>query len=232
MSVFGTPVITGHIVPFVSGVSSVSVNANTHAGDMLVVATFGANDPSPSMSDTIGNSYTLAPTDAASGGNSFHIKFWHVFSSIGTNATNSVKFQNGTTVNSMGIIVWDVPITGSPTLSRDANAAANTPAFATNPWITTNFNTTGTDEMVFGAGGCDLTSAQTFTAGGTYTLDINQNNGASLCMGGEHILFSSTQTGINTQMGRTSSSFGCLLAVAIKAVAAAVVAKPMFFLLE
>jgi hypothetical protein len=218
MSAFGTPVISSHIIAFTGGVTTVAATANTSATDLIVVGCFGPSSAG-SVTDTIGNTYTKLPTDGVSGGNSFHAEMYYCLSSSGSNASNVVTWNNGNN-NAMGIIVWNVPIT-SATLTQDAAAHNASTGFNASPLTSTSFSTTGTDEAVFVVAGCDLNNAINFTAGTGYTLDANIHNASSDSMGGEHQIFSSTQSGITATIAMSASAFSAMNVIAIKAVPAA-----------
>lgn len=209
MSVFGTPATavgsrSGSTTGFTSNPFS------TALGDLIVVAVQSfAEGGSPTVTDQIGNTY-IPGTNESNADNQF-TRMYYCLSSIGANASNSiiVNYSPNSTFGG-GCWIWDVPLTGGTAVFDTQGVGNNTTGTAI---ATGNFNTAGSDEIVFAASS-SATVSGSFAAGPGYTLD---SSGWAFGNGGaEHIQFSSPQTGIHSSFTGPSSGDWVIVAMAFK----------------
>lgn len=196
MSIFGT-IATVDFSAFGAGTTIAAPAINTALGDLIVVAV-RASGTAVSIADTAGNVY-IPLNLQASGSNT--IRLFYCLGAL-PNASNIITATYSASATFKFIYVWDVPINGVAVFDTQGGAA--TLGTVTN-LTTSNFSTTGIDEIVFAAVSPNVLSQTCSISQLGYILD-SSSAGASGFGGMAHALFTSPQIGHNVTMSWTPGS--------------------------
>jgi hypothetical protein len=193
-SKFGTPAnVAFHTTgSFVTSISAPAIN--TASGDLIVVAVrFGDPITVTSVTDTVSNTYTTL-TPQSGGSNGGLVLFYVLGASAKTGNVITANFPSSSDYN--WIYVWDVPVTGTATF--DVQGGATTSSTVTT-LTSSNFSTTGTDEIIFAAVTPNALSETCAISQTGWVLDSGSVDSGGFG-GVAHGTFRSAQTGTNVTM--------------------------------
>jgi hypothetical protein len=149
-----------------SSVASVSVAfpASNTAGDLIVAFVRASTTPSITLSDTAGNTYTQAVTQAQTT-DGHQIAIFYAANIQGSGGINTVTATFSASNNHPFLAIYEY--SGVSTLDKTAAAQGTTAAASSGATATT----TATNELVFAGLGLPSSSTTTVTAGASFTLE-------------------------------------------------------------
>jgi hypothetical protein len=199
-SIFGTPVTAANSSTSTSTTIAASA-LNTAAGDLVVVvARAGSNVTINSTADTAGNVYT--PLTAQANGGNGGLRLFYTLNAT-ANAANVVTVTYSATNTFRFIYVWDIPVSGGLAKFDVEGGALSTSSVST--LTSSNFSTTGTDEIVLVAVTMGATSRTAAISQSGYSLDSSSVNSGGFG-GSAHGIFASPQAGTNVTMTWTGGA--------------------------
>lgn len=199
----------------------VSMNPTSNiVGGSLIVVVVGSNDTSlrlTGVSDSAGNTYTLAKNSAVSGRVA---GIWYCLNATALTTSSTISYTKTTNNSGVGISVCSATYTGILSLDLNTNPTTGN---STAPSITSGTPSTA-GELFIGAVGAGHNSGGTFTqaSGWSNCLTFEAGAGVGSAMGGFQV---NAGTGTLTYNPTISTSFWNAFLISFKAVASGTVMR-------